>query len=201
MYGCMWGSWLVRMSPIIFTGIRSPDIFFLTLRALWGHAGALAAEDTSNTNTSQSNQCPPTQYHTYLSSLMLHMMSSFQLTKIMATSFSVSNSHSSSGLWKIWKNVPTRPVSHHVWRKPATFLGASVTVVCVCVCADLCDQLQVVNVVLLCDDELVDVALPLPLHGAQHVQQMEVSTPWNTTNTSDMQTSCRPVTPEPPALN
>ena len=37
MYGCMWGSWLVRMSPIIFTGIRSPDIFFLTLRALrWG---------------------------------------------------------------------------------------------------------------------------------------------------------------------
>lgn len=38
MYGCMWGSWLVRMSPIIFTGIRSPDIFFLTLRALPGNA-------------------------------------------------------------------------------------------------------------------------------------------------------------------
>lgn len=37
----------------------------------------------------------------YLSSLMLHMMSSFQLTKIMATSFSVSSSQSSSGLWKI----------------------------------------------------------------------------------------------------
>lgn len=41
----------------------------------------------------------------------------------------------------------------------------------------LCDELQVVDVVLLCDDELVDVTLPLPLHGTQHVQQMEVRTP------------------------
>lgn len=37
-------------------------------------------------------------------SLMLHMMSSFQFTKIMATSFSVSSSHSSRGLWKIYTN-------------------------------------------------------------------------------------------------
>lgn len=45
------------------------------------------------------------------------------------------------------------------------------------VCVHLCDELQVVDIVLLCDDELVDVALSLPLHGTQHVQQMEVSAP------------------------
>lgn len=39
----------------------------------------------------------------YLSSLMLHMISSFQLTKIMATSFSVNTSDSSRGFWKVWK--------------------------------------------------------------------------------------------------
>lgn len=44
-------------------------------------------------------------------------------------------------------------------------------------CVHLRDELQVVDVVLLCDDELVDVALSLPLHRTQHVQQMEVSTP------------------------
>lgn len=44
-------------------------------------------------------------------------------------------------------------------------------------CVHLGDELQVVDIVLLCDDELMDVALPLPLHGTQHVQQMEVSTP------------------------
>lgn len=43
--------------------------------------------------------------------------------------------------------------------------------------ADLCDELQIVDVVLLSDDQLVDVSLPLPLHGTQHVQQMEVSAP------------------------
>lgn len=41
----------------------------------------------------------------------------------------------------------------------------------------LCDELQIVDVVLLGDDQLVDVPLPLPLHGAQHVQQVQVSTP------------------------
>lgn len=45
------------------------------------------------------------------------------------------------------------------------------------VCVYLCDELQVVDVVLLGDDQLVDVPLPLPLHGAQHVQQMQVSAP------------------------
>lgn len=44
----------------------------------------------------------------------------------------------------------------------------------------LCHQLQVVHVVLLGDDELVDVALPLPLGGGQHVQQVQVSTPCKT---------------------
>lgn len=44
-------------------------------------------------------------------------------------------------------------------------------------CVYLRDELQVVDVVLLGDDQLVDVALPLPLHGAQHVQQMQVSAP------------------------
>lgn len=39
------------------------------------------------------------------------------------------------------------------------------------------DELQVIDVVLLGDDQLVDVSLPLPLHGAQHVQQMQVSAP------------------------
>jgi hypothetical protein len=42
----------------------------------------------------------------------------------------------------------------------------------------LCDELQIVDVVLLCDNEFMCVALPLPLHGAQHVQQVEVSAPW-----------------------
>lgn len=41
----------------------------------------------------------------------------------------------------------------------------------------LCDELQIVDVVLLGDDQLVDVSLPLPLHGAQHVQQVQVSAP------------------------
>lgn len=103
MYGCMWGSWLVRMSPIIFTGIRSPDIFFLTLRALWGGHMKSRIPYMVSINISYSNSCSSIQYYNYLSSLMLHMMSSFQLTKIMATSFSVSSSDSSSGLWKIWK--------------------------------------------------------------------------------------------------
>lgn len=44
-------------------------------------------------------------------------------------------------------------------------------------CVYLRDELQVVDVVLLGDDQLVDVPLPLPLHGAQHVQQMQVSAP------------------------
>jgi len=44
-------------------------------------------------------------------------------------------------------------------------------------CVYLGDELQVVDVVLLGDDELVDVALPLPLRGAQHVQQVEVGAP------------------------
>lgn len=39
---------------------------------------------------------------TYFSSFILHIMSSFQLTKIMATSFSVTSSDSISGFWKIW---------------------------------------------------------------------------------------------------
>lgn len=47
-------------------------------------------------------------------------------------------------------------------------------------CADLGDELQVVDVVLLGDDQLVDVSLPLPLHGTQHVEQVEVGAPWNT---------------------
>lgn len=34
MYGCMCGSWAVSMSPIIFTGIFSPDIFLRTRKAL-----------------------------------------------------------------------------------------------------------------------------------------------------------------------
>ena len=42
------------------------------------------------------------------------------------------------------------------------------------------DQLQVVDVVLLSEDELVSVALPLPLLGTQHVEQVQVSTPCNT---------------------
>lgn len=44
----------------------------------------------------------------------------------------------------------------------------------------LCHQLQVVDVVLLGDDELVDVALPLPLRGRQHVQEVQVCTPCKT---------------------
>lgn len=48
---------------------------------------------------------------------------------------------------------------------------------CTCLYVHLCDELQVVDVVLLGDDQLVDVALPLPLHGTQHVQQVEVSAP------------------------
>lgn len=48
----------------------------------------------------------------YLSSLMLHMMSSFQLTKIMATSFSVSSSHSSSGLWKICTHARRKVITN-----------------------------------------------------------------------------------------
>lgn len=106
MYGCMWGSWLVRISPIIFTGIRSPDIFFLTLRALRGGKHGYTKSRIpymSSINVSDSNSFSSIQDYNYLSSLMLHMMSSFQLTKIMATSFSVSSSHSSSGLWKICK--------------------------------------------------------------------------------------------------
>lgn len=65
---------------------------------------------------------------------------------------------------------------------------------CMCmntnVWVDLCDELQVVDVVLLGDDELVDVSLPLPLHGAQHVQQVEVSAPWNTNITHTDTHSC-----------
>lgn len=38
---------------------------------------------------------------TYFSSFILHIISSFQLTKIIATSFSVSSSDSISGFWKI----------------------------------------------------------------------------------------------------
>lgn len=57
---------------------------------------------------------------------------------------------------------------------------SAVVSVCVRVCADLGDQLQVVDVVLLGDDQLVDVALPLSLHGTQHVQQVEVSAPCST---------------------
>lgn len=130
MYGCMWGSWLVRMSPIIFTGIRSPDIFFLTLRALQRKSFTVTDTNTaatvwqeeieqgelckSNVHQMQMSPCWVracavcvcvcvcfTAWCVYFSSLMLHMMSSFQFTKIMATSFSVSSSHSSRGLWKI----------------------------------------------------------------------------------------------------
>lgn len=39
---------------------------------------------------------------TYFSSFILHIISSFQLTKIMATSFSVTSSDSIRGFWKIW---------------------------------------------------------------------------------------------------
>lgn len=39
---------------------------------------------------------------TYFSSFILHIISSFQFTKIMATSFSVTSSDSISGFWKIW---------------------------------------------------------------------------------------------------
>lgn len=44
-------------------------------------------------------------------------------------------------------------------------------------CVYLGDELQIVDVVLLGDDQLMDVALPLPLHRTQHVQQVEVGTP------------------------
>lgn len=47
-------------------------------------------------------------------------------------------------------------------------------------CPHLCHQLQVVDIVLLGDNELVDVALPLPLGGGQHVQQVQVCTPCKT---------------------
>lgn len=40
---------------------------------------------------------------TYFSSFILHIISSFQLTKIIATSFSVSSSDSISGFWKIYR--------------------------------------------------------------------------------------------------
>lgn len=36
-------------------------------------------------------------------------------------------------------------------------------------CWYLCDQLQVIHIVLLCDNEFVDVALPLPLSRGQHI--------------------------------
>lgn len=40
---------------------------------------------------------------TYFSSFILHIISSFQLTKIIATSFSVSSSDSISGFWKTYR--------------------------------------------------------------------------------------------------
>lgn len=112
----------------------------------------------------------------YLSSLMLHMMSSFQLTKIIATSFSVSSSHSSRGLWKICTQTHKHTNTDLV-NIVCYMLHAEVVSMYICLCVHLCDELQVVDVVLLGDDQLVDVALPLPLHGTQHVQQVEVSAP------------------------
>jgi len=44
----------------------------------------------------------------------------------------------------------------------------------------LCDQLQIIYVVLFCDNELVDVPLPFPFSRRQHIQKMQVCTPWKT---------------------
>ena len=43
----MCGSWAVRMSPIIFTGIFSPDIFLRTRSALCGNRAGEATPHTS----------------------------------------------------------------------------------------------------------------------------------------------------------
>lgn len=112
----------------------------------------------------------PQHIRPYLSSLMLHMMSSFQLTKIMATSFSVSSSHSNRGLWKIYTHT------HQTVVYLMCYVQIKVSS-CRRLCSHLCDELEIVDVVLLCDDQLVDVPLSLPLHRTQHVQQVKVSAP------------------------
>lgn len=44
----------------------------------------------------------------------------------------------------------------------------------------LCDQLQIIYIVLFCDNELMDVSLPFPFGRRQHIQKMQVCTPCKT---------------------
>lgn len=44
----------------------------------------------------------------------------------------------------------------------------------------LCDQLQIIYIVLFCDNELMDVSLPFSFSRCQHIQKMQICTPWKT---------------------
>lgn len=44
----------------------------------------------------------------------------------------------------------------------------------------LCYQLQIIYIVLFCDNELMDVSLSFSFCRRQHIQEMQVCTPWKT---------------------